>query len=602
MPTTSSSRTWYIPIGLLLLTAAGLVAYDLLRLTEAEKLWGYRPLLLYTFAWSGLVCLIAGSRLQRGRSFSWRRTGLATLSGLILSLAFPGFLPFPWLLFMAFIPLLLVHDDLEKARAAGQKVRLFPYAYHTFFIWNAIATFWVTNTALAAGLFAVLVNALLMCIPLLLFQFTKRLLPRFGYVALIAYWITFEYLHMNWDLSWPWLTLGNAFAQLYQTVQWYEFTGVFGGSLWILVMNVLLFRIWQQRKEGTMIAPRQWATVATLAIVPVLLSLLIYATYQPASEQRQVLVVQTNFEPHYEKFDRASESQQIREIIGMIGQGIQDNTSYVVLPETAFGRALQEQLNDYPAVVELREALAGHPGLELISGVSAYHILREGEPHTRATRRVVGDEGIFFWESYNAAAQFTIGTEDVQFYKKSKLVPGAESFPFPWLFFFMKPVVEQLGGTIGGFGMQAKRTPFTGQHGRIAPVICYESIYGEYFAGYVRQGAQAAFIMTNDGWWDNTQGHRQHLYFASLRSIETRRSIARAANMGNSAFINERGDRLAEVPYGTGAALSGQISLNDDITFYVRWGDMIARIGLFLSLLLLGGSIVQRLKMRSADQ
>ena len=52
-----------------------------------------------------------------------------------------------------------------------------------------------------------------------------------------------EYLHLNWDLSWPWLTLGNGFANSPNLVQWYEFTGFLGGSLWVLLMNFLLFRL-----------------------------------------------------------------------------------------------------------------------------------------------------------------------------------------------------------------------------------------------------------------------------------------------------------------------------------------------------------------------
>tara|TARA_B110000008_G_scaffold98681_1_gene101444 strand:- start:128 stop:421 length:294 start_codon:yes stop_codon:yes gene_type:complete len=64
---------------------------------------------------------------------------------------------------------------------------------------------------------------------------------RLGYLSFIVLWISIEYLHLNWDLSWPWLTLGNAFANVPDVVQWYEFTGFLGGSLWVLFINVLLF-------------------------------------------------------------------------------------------------------------------------------------------------------------------------------------------------------------------------------------------------------------------------------------------------------------------------------------------------------------------------
>lgn len=600
MPIIRLIKKWTLPISLLLLAAALGIVIKLISLTGEQRLWGYRPLWMYLFGWFGLVLLIAWRRERQGKVFHWRRVGLATLSGLLLALSFPGFLPFPWLLFVAFVPLLLLHRELETARANGEKVRLFPYAYHQFFVWNAIATFWVTNTALAAGLFAIIANSFLMYIPVWLYQKTDRILPKFGLVSFIAYWLSFEYLHMQWDLSWPWLTLGNAFAQMHATVQWYEFTGVFGGSLWILLANVLLFRLWQLRGSGQKILPVNWMAIGAWVFLPIAVSLVMYASYRETPADRQVLAIQTNFEPHYEKFDRQSRLGQLDEIIGLIESGVDDNTDFIVLPETVFGGAQPEEMNAFFAVVRLREALRAYPGLVVISGYSAYHILQEAEPRTRATREQTDGNGqTYYFETYNAAAQFIIGDESIQFYKKSKLVPGAESFPFPWLLFFMKPVVDQLGGTAAAFGSQPERTPMTSPQGRIAPVICYESIYGEYFGGYVRQGAQAAFIMTNDGWWDNTPGHRQHLYYASLRAIETRRSIARSANVGKSAFINERGDRTEQAKYDEAVALQGSISLNDKITFYVRWGDMIARIALFLALLCLGGMIVVWWKNRA---
>lgn len=599
MPIARLIKKWTFPLALLLLATALGIALKLFSLTAEQRLWGYRPLLMYVVGWAGIVMLIAWYREKKGKAFHWERVGLATLSGLLLALAFPGFLPFPWLLFVAFVPFLILYQQIKQASDRGERIRLFPYAFHLFFIWNAIATFWVTNTALAAGLFAIIANALLMSIPVGLFRLTDKYLPKFGLASFIAYWLSFEYLHMHWDLSWPWLTLGNAFAQMHPTVQWYEFTGTFGGSLWVLLVNVLLFRIWQLRREGQSIPFSRWGQIAGLVVIPIIVSLMMYYNYEESPADSDVLVIQTNYEPHYEKFDGPNERRQIDEIIALIKTGLDANTEFVVLPETVFGYARKNELNNYPAVAQLRTGLQDYPGLVLISGLQAYHILGPDEAHTRATREETDSSGrTYYMEIYNAAAQFIIGDEETQFYKKSKLVPGAEIFPFPWLFFFMKPVVDQLGGTTAGFGSQPKRTPMASPNGRIAPVICYESIYGEYFAGYVRQGAQAAFIMTNDGWWDRTPGHRQHLYFASLRSIETRKSIARAANVGRSAFINERGDRVQTAKYDEAVALKGRISLNDKITFYVRWGDLIARIALFLALLCLVGMVAQRLKAR----
>mgnify|MGYP000151679582 CR=1 FL=1 len=84
-------------------------------------------------------------------------------------------------------------------------------------------------------------------------------------------------------------------------------------------------------------------------------------------------------------------------------------------------------------------------------------------------------------------------------------------------------------------------------------------------------------IITNDGWWRDTPGYRQHLSFASLRAIETRRDIARCANTGISAFINSRGEIISQTAWNEAAALKGSVSLNDRKTIFVVWGDLIGQ-------------------------
>ena len=93
-------------------------------------------------------------------------------------------------------------------------------------------------------------------------------------------------------------------------------------------------------------------------------------------------------------------------------------------------------------------------------------------------------------------------------------------------------------------------------------------------------------IITNDAWWGNTPGYRQHLRYASLRAIETRRSIARCANTGISAFIDQRGDILETSQWWKQAVMHGSINLNDDMTFFVRNGDITGRVCTFVFWLL----------------
>jgi apolipoprotein N-acyltransferase len=128
---------------------------------------------------------------------------------------------------------------------------------------------------------------------------------------------------------------------------------------------------------------------------------------------------------------------------------------------------------------------------------------------------------------------------------------------------------------------------------RIAPVICFESIYGEYVTEYIRNGANLIFIITNDGWWDNSAGYKQHLNYAQLRAIETRRSIARSANTGISAFINQRGEIINMTEWWIRDAIKETIRTNSKLTFYVKYGDYFGRLASFLAIFVFLYAVVQ---------
>ena len=575
---------------IILLTVAFLyLGYDMVERGKQQLLWGYRPLFCFLSGWGAVVLSVKWF----SKRASWRGINLSTLSGVLLGIGFPDIIPVPWLMLVGLVPLLFVEHELSVREGKASRWRLFKYSYHTFVVWNVIATYWVANTAFAAGIFAIWVNALLMCVPMLLFHTTRFVMPGLKYAAFIAYWLLFEYIHLNWELTWPWLTLGNSFAEYPSLVQWYSITGVFGGSLLILLANVvglkvvLAFRSAESYRKPLL----QWLA---LVLAPSVISLVMYFNYEAQGEVREVAVVQPNFEPHYVKFSMP-EDLQLDQFIKLSDQALTDRTDYLVYPETSFGFVETHGINDHKGVQRLRTQFQAYPGLNIVTGVNAYHVFQDDEPHSDAVRERIraGGRDTMYYEMLNAAIQLQIGKSEVAVYRKSKLVPGPEIFPFKEILFFMEPLVERLEGTTAGLGTQEEPSVFSSEAGKVAPAICYESIFGEYMLGYIRRGAQAIFIMTNDGWWDNTAGHRQHLHFASLRAIETRRSIARSANTGISAFINQRGDILQATSYDEEAAISRSMLFNDRITFYTRWGDLIARVAMFGAALLLLNTLVQ---------
>ena len=535
---------------------------------------------------------------------------LALSSGILFVLSWPPY-GIPFLLFVAFVPLLMIEHAFSSGQYTGRRTFLFGLSYLTFFIWNVITTFWVCNASIGGGAMAVLANSFLMSAVLWTFHIVKRRLlaadwrlPTLNWLFVIL-WLAFEFLHHNWELTWPWLGLGNAFASVSKCIQWYEFTGTCGGSLWVLIVNMMLFDLISPKPQA--LSPKFKVTAAALMIlVPVGISLGMYYSYEEKSNPVNIVVVQPNIDPYSEKFDGLNFQQQLDRLLELAKQKVDSTTDYLVCPETALTEDIWENdLYETSSIHQLQAFTKKYPRLKIIVGAATARIYEEGTPHPASSYKFKNMAG--YYDQYNTAFQVD-GSDSVQIYHKSKLVPGVERMPYPMLFGFLEEYAIQLGGTSGSLATQEERTIFEshealsmggyGGASTVAPVICYESIFGEFVTGYVKKGANLLFIITNDGWWGNTPGFKQHLEYGALRAIETRRSIARSANTGISCFINQRGEILQATEWWKPAVIKGSININTEETFYVRWGDIIWRVSFYVSLLVLLFTIATSLKAR----
>jgi apolipoprotein N-acyltransferase len=145
------------------------------------------------------------------------------------------------------------------------------------------------------------------------------------------------------------------------------------------------------------------------------------------------------------------------------------------------------------------------------------------------------------------------------------------------------------GVGISNWGIGKDSTVFNDEigHSQFLAMVCYESIFPEFVASFVKRGAQYIVFITNDSWWGNTSGARQHNQYAILRSIENRRWVVRCANGGISSFIDPMGRMYDATQMYTETVISHAIEPRTVQTFYTRHGDWIARAsgtisGLFL--------------------
>jgi apolipoprotein N-acyltransferase len=520
---------------------------------------------------------------------------LSILSGLLLWLAWPPMPYSTFLLFIGFVPMLIAMENIIQSTSAKKGKKIFGVTFLGFFIWNTLSIYWVYNSiktigavvAVPISLIPYTLGPLLMSTACWLYYRLRLIIkPGIALAGLVCFWVGYEYLHQTWALNFPWMTLGNGFAVSHQWVQWYEYTGVYGGTIWVWIVNILAFLIYAGFNRPKTTKERLGLILALgLALsLPIAFSLYRYHTYKEQPNPSNIVVAQPNIDP-YEKQGTIPTNQQISILTKLSDSLGQRNTEFFIWPETAIYNpyGLNEDLvRNSPYFLQVQQFLNKYKNGNVLTGAEDIKIYNSRKT---ATASPFDPQGNQYYDAFNAAVNIENSAE-VQFYHKSKLVPGVESLPFGNTLSFLKPVFEHLGGATGSYASQDEPGVFYSQSGiGVGPAICYESIYGEWIAQSVHKGAQFIAIITNDGWWENTSGKDQHLDYAKLRAIETRRWVCRSANTGISAFINQRGDIVKQTKWWTKTAIKQDINLNSDLTFYVLYGDYLPRIGSMLAIL-----------------
>ena len=490
-------------------------------------------------------------------------------------------LALPWLggtsltLFVGLVPLLWIERDVaDRMGRKGRPLRFWPYAVATFALWWAATAWWVSFAALIGAFAATLIGTVLMSTAFLIYHAVGRRAPRaLAYTVLVAAWIAYEYLYThNQQLSFPWLVLGNGFSADLRLVQWYEYTGVLGGSLWVLVVNLLVFEAWKRRRD-----PVRWIAPAVALVVPAVVSWVIYANYREQPNPVKISVLQPNIDPYHEKF-KLSQLEQTQRLLNLMEQTPED-VRILVAPETAINEHFWEtEIDESPSIVLFRALMQRRQGAMIVTGANTYRPYASSD-EASPTARYRGGQ---WYDAYNSA----IGIEaeaPIHIHHKSKLVAGAEMMPFYSLLRHCDWLYIELGGISGQYGVDTVRKVFVTAEGRqVGAAICYEAIYGEYFSEFARNGAQVMCVVSNDGWWGNTPGYRYLFNFSRLRAVETRRSIARSANTGISGFINQRGDVLQKLGWDRRGILTDTLNLNSQTTFYSRYGDWLGRVACYV--------------------
>lgn len=567
---------------------------------------------------------------------------LVVLPAILFGLAWEP-MSFTPLVFVAFVPFLLL-------AYRGMKDKGLPYFGRLFLalmLWNIATTWWVWFASDVGAIAMLLMNSFFMYLPFGFWRMWHKRAPRSWQlrwrfdVIFIGIWLLYEFAHHRWDLSWPWLCLGNAFSGMTWYVQWYEISGTLGGSALILAVNVLVFRamlLWRSHSETAAIpfwkraAAKPLFTAGTLVVLMGLIS--VWLGHRAAGMVGKgagywVAAIQPNYDTYEEKF--VLDPMQMVEEMQATTEGAQralrakgERLNCVLWPETSLVSSINVKYMESDQQVAFLKGMRSRDSFQpdYLMGVNMvqwYPWQGKGKPEvvmpdksvrTVAAARQSNDPN--YWYTLHNSALWLGDT--LSYYHKSKLVPGTEQLPFVSTFPFLESLAISLdensaSGTLG----KSDRALALGDGVKAAPVICYESIYGDYVSDYVGDGAQWLAVVTNDAWWRNTAGHKQHFSYAKLRAIEQRKWVGRAANTGISGFINPQGESVLEtvwyqgragrcesplgdiaakdggyaVGVGTQCALVQRIVPNDIKTIYQGLGDVGVLVVLWVLLLVI---------------
>ncbi len=521
------------------------------------------------------------------------------ISGLLMAFSWPTY-GFPFLMFVAWVPLLLIEHEMSLEEGMKRKsLKIFAWSYLTFFIFNIIAIHWLWRVEVnKVGAFVptIILNALLMSVFFLFYHRVKKNIGTIGgLIALPLIWIVFEKMHLEWELNWPWLNLGNAFADYPKWIQWYSLTGTLGGTIWVLAINSAIFYYYKiylvTRKKHYF---QRIGFILLVGIgIPSVLSWIMYYQFEETGEEVEVLLLQPEVDPYQEKYEKTA--LQLAHQLADLMKKAAPSTPLIVGPETALpgrGGVLLHTISTDP-ILELARAGLPNSNSLLVTGMDVVEMVnQEGKDVNFDT-----SSGQYY-KRYNAAVQLD-GKGNSQMYVKSKLVPMVEYFSYQNLIMpLLGETMIDFGGSTSTLSRPLEPKVFTNEYNtiKVAPTVCYESVFGEYTSEFVKQGANLITISTNDSWWQDSQGHKQLLAYARLRAIENRRYIARSANSGISAFIDPRGEIISQLPYLYEGVLSDKVQLLEKQTYYTRHGDYLARIAFLLVGILLGYIVAIRLK------
>ncbi len=504
---------------------------------------------------------------------------LAISTSVLLGLSFPP-LQMGILACIGFVPFLILTDSINSFG------RYFRYSYFIFFLFSLISLYWVGGFThgkdpylMIAGTALFFWEPLVLSLPAMVYFFVnKRLKNRFSVITFPFIWVTMEWLYALGELAFPWLHIGNTQTYQLDKIQFADITGVYGISFWLLVINVLAYFLVKQIQSNSKLNGKSALLALSIVLVYILPNFYRIdenSFHNSENKKINVGIIQPNIDP-WNKWEGANTFlgrwTQAQHYLELIGKHRNDSIDIAVLPESAILLNLpsyNQQMQEFKSIIDSLK-------ISVITGyVRVQYYEKENAPPTSSLIKGTNVR----YDSFNSIMFVEPNSNEVQTYSKMRLVPFAERIPYAdKVPFLIEPLRWGVG--ISNWGIAHDSTVFTSKQfgSKFLAMVCYESIFPEFVSKFVDNGAEFLVFITNDSWWGNTSGARQHNQYAILRAIENRRWVVRCANGGISSFVDPLGRMYDQTEMYTETFIQHQIEPLQTKTFYTIHGDWFARL------------------------
>ena len=469
---------------------------------------------------------------------------LAVVSGIMIGASYPP-LKLGVIVYLAFIPLIEIVTSARPGKAAclaflagliSNTIALYWLAF------NSGATFWVVFLSLVGAV--IYLSAQWSILASVVAWFHSR--TGKGLLMFPFLWVTMEYFQSFGLLAFPWISLATTQADYLAPIQLVEFTGIYGMTFWIILLNTQLYRL---LTSPAPLLPRLRIWTAVVLVLPWIYGygrMLSFPAQSSNEVELSIAVVQPNMGPH-EKWDRSKRQWVFEVLDSLYVEAAQKGVDMVVWPESAVPTYLRRN----PFRRKFIQNRVEEFGVPLFTGALDF------------------DRKDGFLKHYNSIFMFNVDGS-LESYYKIHLVPLAEYNPLD----AQVSLTENL--SFGHYNPGTRYTDFFLKESQFAGVICYESSFPRLVHRLVSQGARFLVVVVNDGWFGNTSEPYQHVALSRLRAVEHRMPVLRSANTGISVHVDKAGRFKSKLDLDERGIIYAGFSPSDGLTFYGRFGNLFA--------------------------